>query len=191
MPPAHEAAGSLFERDGLLDGLLDGAAAGDPLVAQLGPDVQVDGGDDAHVGLAPLAAAEGDLAFEQLERVQSQGVLGDLEEAAQDGAGFVLHEEQAPVGFALGDFLEEAQVRGGGVEEAWGVGGEGDRGQEGGGVAEFVDFGILRCRERGGRGWGGVGGVRGDGRGVGRLRGWRVGGAAGFGDRGWLSVVYG
>lgn len=33
--------------------------------------MQVDGRDDAHVRLAPLAAAVGDLAFKKLQRVES------------------------------------------------------------------------------------------------------------------------
>ena len=102
--------------------------------------MQVDGGDDAHVGLAPLAAAVGHLRLEELERVQPQGVLRDLEQAAQDGGGLVLHEEEGAVGFALGDLLEEAQVRDGGVEEAGGIGGERGGREGGGGMAERVDF---------------------------------------------------
>lgn len=122
MPPVHQAPASLLERDGLLDDAVDIAAA-EPFVAQLGLAVQVDGGDDAHVGLAPLAAAVGDLGLEQLERVEAEVGLGDLEGAAEDGGGFVLHEEEGAVGFALGDLLEEPEERDGGEEEAGGVGG--------------------------------------------------------------------
>ena len=77
MPPMHQGAPGLFEREGFLDDAIDVTAA-QPLVAQLRAAVEVDGRDDPHVGLAPLAAAVGHLAFEQLERVESQIRLGDL-----------------------------------------------------------------------------------------------------------------
>lgn len=54
--------------------------------------MQIDGGDDAHIRLAPLAAAVRDLALEELERVEAQGRLRDLEGFAENGGGFVLHQ---------------------------------------------------------------------------------------------------
>lgn len=58
-----ETTAGLLEGDGLLDDAVDVPAA-EPLVAQLGLAVQVDGGDDAHVGLPPLPAAVRDLGLE-------------------------------------------------------------------------------------------------------------------------------
>lgn len=81
----HQAPAGLFQRHGLLDHAVDVAAA-EPFVAQLGPAVQVDGRDDAHVGLAPFAAAVRHLRLEELERVEPQLRLRDLERASQDGA---------------------------------------------------------------------------------------------------------
>ena len=87
-------------------------------------------------------------------------MLRDLEQAPEDGGGLVLHEDERAVGFALGDLLEEAQVRDGRVEEARGVGGEGG-GREGAGrVAEGVDFWGLGGWGRGGGARRGGGGVR-------------------------------
>lgn len=68
--------------------------------------MQVDGRDDAHVGLAPLAAAIRYLRLEELERVEPQLGLRDLQRSSQDVAGLVLHEEQGPMGFPLGYFLQ-------------------------------------------------------------------------------------
>lgn len=109
--------------------------------------MQVDGRDDAHVGLPPFAAAVGDLGFEQLERVEPQLGLGDFERAPEDGAGFVLDEEEGAVGFALGDLLEEAEEADGGEEEPGRVRCERrSRERACGGIAEFVDFGPRRRR---------------------------------------------
>lgn len=82
--------------------------------------MQVNGGDDAHVRLPPLAAAVWHLALEQLEGIEAEFGLGDFESAAEDGAAFVLHEEEGAVGFALGNFLEDAEEGYGCVEEAGG-----------------------------------------------------------------------
>ncbi len=139
MPPMGQAADSLLQRQRLLDLGID-VAAGEPVVAQLGPAVQVDGGDDAHVGLAPLAAAVGDLRLEELERVQAQLGLWDLEPFAQDGGGFVLHEEEGAVGFVFGDLLHDAEVGDCGEEVAVGESGYGRGGKCRGRVAEFVDY---------------------------------------------------
>lgn len=68
MPPMRQAPNRLLQRQRLLDLGID-VRPGKPVVAQLGPAVQVDGGDDAHVRLAPLAAAVRDLGFEKFERV--------------------------------------------------------------------------------------------------------------------------
>lgn len=70
--------------------------------------MEIDGGDDAHVGLAPLAAAIGRLGLEELERVEAEMGLWNLERAPEDGAGFVLHEEELAVGVTFGEFLEQA-----------------------------------------------------------------------------------
>lgn len=71
--------------------------------------MQIDGRDDAHISLAPFPAAVRGLRFEQLERVEAEVGLGDLERFAEDGAGFVLHEEEGAMGFALGDLLEQPE----------------------------------------------------------------------------------
>lgn len=141
MPPVDQTPARLLQGDGLLDDAVDVAAA-EPLVAQLGPAVQVDSRDDAHVGLAPLAAAVRGLRLEELERVEAESGLGDLERLAEDGAGLVLDEEEGAVGLALGDLLEEAEEVDVGEEEAGGVVCEGRLRQGARGrVAELVDFG--------------------------------------------------
>lgn len=83
--------------------------------------MQIDGRDDAHVGLSPFPTAVRRLRFEQLERVKAEVGLGDLERFAEDGAGFVLHEEQRAMGFSLGDLLEQAEEVDGCEEESGGV----------------------------------------------------------------------
>lgn len=102
-----EAAQGLLEGQGLLD-LGVNVGAREPVVAELGPAVEVDGGDDAHVALAPLAAAVGDLGFEKLERVETEVVVWDLETLAEDRTGLILNEQEAPVGFIPGDLLHDA-----------------------------------------------------------------------------------
>lgn len=91
--------------------------------------MQVNGRDDAHVGLAPLAAAVRRLRLEELERVEAEGGLGDLERLAEDGARLVLDEEEGAVRFALGDLLQEPEEVDVGEEEARGVVCEGRLGQ--------------------------------------------------------------
>ena len=104
--------------------------------------MEIYGRDDAHVGLPPLAPAVGCLRLEQLERVEAEVRLGDLERLAQDGAGFVLDEQEGAVGFTLGDLLEQAEQVDVGEEEARGVVRQGRLRQGArGGVAELVDFG--------------------------------------------------
>ena len=67
--------------------------------------------------------------------------LRDLEGFAEDGAGFVLHQEEGAVGFPLGDLLEEAQKIDICEEEAGSVVREGRLGQiAAGGEAQFIDF---------------------------------------------------
>lgn len=154
MPPMRQTPDGLLQRQRLLDLGID-IAAGQPVVAQLGPAVQVDGGDDAHVGLAPLAAAVGDLRLEELERVEAQFGLRDLERFTEDGGGFVLDEEEGAVRFVFGDLLHDAQVGDGGEEIAGGEGRDGGGGVRRGWVAELVDFG--------GRVFGRLGGLRGGG----------------------------
>ena len=141
MPPVHQTPARLLQRHRLLDHAVDVAAA-QPLVPELGPAVQVDGRDDAHVGLAPLPAAVRGLRLEELERVEAEVGLGDLERFAEDGAGFVLHEEQRAVGFSLGDLLEQTEEVDVGEEESGCVIREGRLGQGAGGrVSELIDFG--------------------------------------------------
>ena len=84
--------------------------------------MQIYSRDDAHVSLPPFAAAVRGLGFEEFEGVETEVWLGDLEGFAEDGAGFVLNEEQCAMGFSLGDFLEEAEEVDVGEEEARGVG---------------------------------------------------------------------
>lgn len=104
--------------------------------------MQINSRDDAHVSLAPFATAVRRLGFEQLEGVEAEVGLGDFKGFAEDGAGFVLHEEQGAVGFALGDLLEQAEEVDGCEEEAGGVVREGRLWQGARGrVAELVDFG--------------------------------------------------
>ena len=110
--------------------------------------MQIHARDDPHVPLPPFAAAELDLLFEEFEDGEAELGLGDLEVFSEDGAGFVLDQEEGAVGVGFGDFLDEGEERGGGVEEAGGVGCDGGGGERGGGIAEFID---------GGFGWG-VGG---------------------------------
>ena len=69
--------------------------------------MQINSRDDAHVRLAPLAAAVGHLGLEQFECVQTHRWLGDFEGFAENGAGFVLDKKEGAMGFAFGDFLEE------------------------------------------------------------------------------------
>lgn len=71
--------------------------------------MEVDGRDDAHVALSPLAATVAHLRLEELERVEAEFGLRDFEGFAEDGAGFVLHEEEGAVRFSLRDFLEDAE----------------------------------------------------------------------------------
>ena len=102
--------------------------------------------------------------------------FGHLERFAEDGGGFVLHEEQGPVGFVFGDFLHDAEVGDCCGEVAVREGRDWFGGQGRGRVAEFVDFGPDVGVGGGGRGRG-RGGLGGRGGG-----GW--GRAAVFGD-GW------
>lgn len=88
--PVRKCAQGLFEGECFFDFGVDVAAC-EPVVAELGPAVQVDGGDDAHVALSPFAAAVGDLVFEKLERIESELGLGDFEGLFEDVGGFVLH----------------------------------------------------------------------------------------------------
>lgn len=69
--------------------------------------------------------------------------MWNLEVFAEDGAGFVLHEEKGAVGVGLGDFLEEGEEADGCMEEPWGVGLDGGCWEGCGGVAEFVDGGFC------------------------------------------------
>lgn len=107
--PVGEAAEGLLEGQGLLDVGVD-VGPGQPLVAQLRAAVQVHRGDNAHVALAPLAAAVGDLVLEQLQRVEPQLGLRHLERLADDVRRLVLHQQQVPVRLALADLLHDPQV---------------------------------------------------------------------------------
>ncbi len=78
MPPMYQTTTGLFQRQRFIDDAIDVSAA-KPLVSELGPAVQVDGCDDPHVGLSPLAATVGYLGFEELQSVQSEVWLGYLE----------------------------------------------------------------------------------------------------------------
>lgn len=117
MPPVRQAAQRLLKRQGLFDLGVD-VGAGKPVVAKLRAAVEVDGGDDTHVALAPFAAAVGDLGFEEFEGVEAEVRVGDFEALAEDGAGFVLDEKEASVRFAAGDLLHDVQVVDGGEEIA-------------------------------------------------------------------------
>lgn len=137
----HQTPPRLLQRDRLLDHAVDIATA-QPFVSELGSAVQVYRRDDAHVGLSPFPTAVRSLRFEQLERVETEVGLGDLERFAEDGAGFVLHEEQRAMGFPLGDFLEQTKEVDVCEEESGCVIREGRLRQSAGGrVAEFIDFG--------------------------------------------------
>ena len=70
--------------------------------------MQINRRNDAHIRLSPFAPAVRYLAFEKLERIESEFWLRDFQSAAQDRAAFVLHEEERAVGFSFGDFLEDA-----------------------------------------------------------------------------------
>lgn len=129
----------LLQRHALIHLGID-IAAGEPVVAQLGSAVQVHGRDDAHVALAPLAAAVGDLVFEELERVQAQQGLRHFERFAEVGAGFVGDEHEVAVGFVFADFLHDAEDVDAGEEGAPGVVRYGLLWEFGQGDAEFVDF---------------------------------------------------
>lgn len=80
--------------------------------------------------------------LEQLQRIKPQLRLRDLESAAEDGARFVLHEEQRAVGVALGDLLEKAEERNRREEEAGGVGRQWRLGKGRRRVTKLVDFGF-------------------------------------------------
>ena len=84
------------------------------------------------------------MGFEEFEDIQPQGGFGDAQNAAQDLAGFELHEEQDAVGFVAGEFLEGAEEVDGRVElaEAEGLDGGGGVGGGGCGIAELVDGGV-------------------------------------------------
>lgn len=139
----HQTPSRLLQRHRLLHHAIHVPAA-QPLVPQLGPAVQIYSRDDAHVRLPPLAPAVRRLRLEQLERVKAEVGLGDLERLAQDGAGFVLDEQEGAVGFALGDLLQQTEQVDVGEEEAGGVVRQGRLGQRArDGVAELVDFGAC------------------------------------------------
>lgn len=108
MPPMHESPHRLFQGDRFFHLGIDVAAA-QPFVSQLGPAMQVDGRDDPHVALSPLAATVAHLRLEQFERVEPEFGLRDFESFAEDGAGFVLHEEEGAVRFSLRDLLKDAE----------------------------------------------------------------------------------
>lgn len=80
--------------------------------------------------------------LEQLQRIKPQLRLRDFEGATEDGARFVLHEEQRTVGVALGDFLEKAEERDGCEEEAGGVCRQWRLGKGRRRVTKLVDFGF-------------------------------------------------
>lgn len=107
--PMRQTTQGLLERHALIDLGID-VTARKPIVAKLRSAVQVHGGDDAHVALAPLAAAVRDLVLEELERVQSELRLRDLQAFAQELRAFVADEHEVSVRFVLADFLHDAHV---------------------------------------------------------------------------------
>lgn len=107
--PVRQAAQRLLERQRLLHLGVD-VAARQPLVTQLGPAVQVHGGDDAHVGLAPLARAVRHLVLVQLERVQPELRLRHPEVLPKDLGGLVLHHEQVSVTLVFAYLLQDPEV---------------------------------------------------------------------------------
>jgi hypothetical protein len=72
--------------------------------------MQIDGCDDTHIALAPLAAAIGDLVFEELESIETQFMLGDLESFLEDVGGLVLNKKEVAMCFVLTDLLHDAKV---------------------------------------------------------------------------------
>lgn len=124
----------LLQRQRLVD-LGVHVAVSEPDVPQLRPTVQVDRRDDAHVGLPPLAPAIGHLGLEEFEGVEPQEGVWDFQGLAQDRAGFVLHEEEAAVGFAAGDLLHDPEEGYRGEEVAPAVCFDWGLGEWGGGVA--------------------------------------------------------
>lgn len=108
--------------------------------------MQIDRRDDLHIALTPLPSTVRDLGFEKLEDVKAQDRIRDTQDAAQDLAGFVLHEQEDAVGFAAGDFLQDAEEVNGGLELAEGESGYGGERNRGDGMAKLVN--------RGARGWG-------------------------------------
>lgn len=109
--------------------------------------MEIHGRDDTHVGLAPLAAAEGDLAFEELEGVESELRLRDFEGFLEDCGGLVGNEHEVAVRFAFAAFLQDAQEVDAAEEVAPGEGCDGFGWHFGSGYAEFINFG------REGNGW--------------------------------------
>lgn len=141
--PMRQRTQRLLQRHALVDLGID-IAAGEPIIAQLGPAVQVDGRDDTHVGLAPLAAAVRDLVLEQLERVEAQLRLRDFEALPQELRRFVRDEHQVAVRLVLAHFLHNAQVVDAAEERTPREVGDGFGGEFVGGEAELVDFWRLR-----------------------------------------------
>lgn len=114
----------MFEWECLVDFCVD-VGAREPVVAEFGAAVEVDCCDDAHVALAPFAAAVGDLGFEEFECVEAKVWVWDFEALTEDCAGFVLHQQQTAMGFVAGDLLHDVQEVDGGEEVAKGENGDG------------------------------------------------------------------
>lgn len=72
--------------------------------------VEVYGGDDTHVTLAPFPATVRDLGFEEFEGVEAEVWVWDFDPLAEDSAGFVLDKEEAAVSFTAGDLLHYVKV---------------------------------------------------------------------------------
>lgn len=89
--PMRQTAQGLLQWHALIDLGVD-VTPRKPVVAEFWSAVQIDGGDDAHIALAPLSSTIRDLILEELERVQSELRLRDLETFAQKLRAFVADE---------------------------------------------------------------------------------------------------
>lgn len=84
--------------------------AGEPVIAQSRPAVQIDCGDDAHVALTPLAWTVRHLPLEQLEALQAQLGRRDSKRLFEHDGELVLHHEQLTVRLMLDKLLQDTQV---------------------------------------------------------------------------------
>jgi hypothetical protein len=92
MPPVCETSQGLFKRQRFFNfGVHIGPRK--PVIAKFRAAVEIDGSNDTHVALAPLAAAVRHLRLEKFEGIQAEMGIRDLDSLPQDIARLILDEQ--------------------------------------------------------------------------------------------------